>query len=234
MTLLRETDLYPPVRDFLLAQGFTVRGEVAHCDLAAVRGEELILIELKRSLTLTLLAQAARRQRVCPSVYVAVPRPPDLRRWKRQQKDVLHLLRRLELGLLLVSAAHVDIVFHPLPAERRVQGAGRRAVLREVAARSVDGNLGGSTRRKLLTAYREQALLVACALESGPATPKALRARGTGPKTLAILYRNVYGWFTRVDRGLYALTPAGQAALAEFPAPVASCRTRLAECEGNG
>jgi hypothetical protein len=33
----RESDLYAPVRDFLAAQGYTVRAEVKHCDVVAVR-----------------------------------------------------------------------------------------------------------------------------------------------------------------------------------------------------
>jgi len=32
-----------------------------------------------------------------------------------------------------------------------------------------------------------------------------------------MLQRNVYGWFFRVERGTYALTPVGTAALARWP-----------------
>jgi hypothetical protein len=47
--------------------------------------------------------------------------------------------------------------------------------------------------------------------------PRQLRAFGTGAKTLSILSRNVYGWFSRVNRGLYAVTPKGREALAKYP-----------------
>jgi hypothetical protein len=29
------------------------------------------------------------------------------------------------------------------------------------------------------------------------------------PKSRAILYRDVYGWFDRIERGIYALSPRG-------------------------
>ncbi|OPZ81770.1 MAG: hypothetical protein BWY76_02923 [bacterium ADurb.Bin429] len=226
MRISRESDLYPPLQAYLTAQGYTVRGEVVHCDVAASKGDELIVIELKRNLSLELLAQAAQRQKRCASVYVAIPRPPDVAKWKRQRRDVLHLLRRLELGLILVALEHsrkpVEVVFHPLPAERRLRKHARRAVLEEIAARSLDLNAGGSTRRKLVTAYREQAIRIAVILaQTGPMTPRQLREHGTGTKTLSILSRNVYGWFTRIARGLYALTETGHAAQAEYPELVA-------------
>ncbi|MCP4244022.1 MAG: hypothetical protein GY772_26015 [bacterium] len=65
---LKETDLYPPLHDYLVAQGYTVRSEVNDCDVTATKDEDLIVIEIKRSLNLTLLAQAARRQRITDSV----------------------------------------------------------------------------------------------------------------------------------------------------------------------
>ena len=74
-TELRETDLYAPVRDFLAAQGFTVRAEVHRCDVAATRGGDLVIVELKVALSLELLAQAVKRQRLTDTVYLAVPRP---------------------------------------------------------------------------------------------------------------------------------------------------------------
>lgn len=226
---IAETDLYPPLRDYLVAQGYTVRSEVRHCDVVAVKGEELIVIELKRGITLTLLEQAVERQRISPSVYVAVPRPENVQRWQRRTADTQRVLRRLELGLILIGttpgAPPVDIRFHPATAQRRTQPRVARAVLQEVARRSADCNQGGSTRRKLVTAYRENAIHVACRLaEHGPLSPRALRALGTGPKTLAILSRNVYGWFARVQRGVYGLTASGQADLVHYPTLVAHYR----------
>ncbi len=220
---IREVDLYPPVRDYLEQHGYLVRGEVLGCDITALKGEDLVVIELKRQITLELLIQATRRQRVTDSVYVAAPRPEKMppRKWR----GILHLLRRLELGLILVSfgggKARVEVAFHPVPFSRRKQAPQRRAILREMGGRSADLNAGGSTRRKLVTAYRENALRIAWRLDLlGPQCPKALRLLGTGEKTQAILADNVYGWFERVERGVYALTEQGKAALGEYAALV--------------
>ena len=213
-----ETDLYQPVHDYLVARGYTVRSEVRDCDIAAVKGDALIVIELKRSLTLAFLAQAIKRQQLTDAVYLAIPRPTNRRKWTAQTKDVRRLLRRLELGLLLVSSRSVEVAFHPLPAERQRRKGKRRVVLEEIGNRSGDYNRGGSTRRKLVTAYRENAIRIAACLSAlGPCTPRQLRALGAGPKTLAILYRNVYGWFERQDRGLYALSARGHRELNNYP-----------------
>ena len=217
---LRESDLYGPVRDWLVAQGYTVRGEVKDCDITAVKGDDLIMIELKRSFGVSLLVQAAQRQRTTDSVYVALPRPKGgiyTRRWRA----ATHLLRRLELGLILVTLAgrapHVEVVFHPLPHERKKATKSKRAILTEIEGRSGDYNEGGTTRRKRITAYRENALQIACLLEqNGPMTPRKLRELGTGPKTLSILSSNVYGWFERVERGVYRITQQGREELKTY------------------
>ena len=70
-----ETDLYKPVYDYLVRQGYTVHSEVKNCDITAIKGEELIVVELKTSFNLKLLAQGAKRQRIADSVYVAIPVP---------------------------------------------------------------------------------------------------------------------------------------------------------------
>ena len=70
---------------------------------------------------------------------------------------------------------------------------------------------GGSTRQPIMTAYRQQALDCAALLREGPKRPRDLRP--VAPDAAAILLRNVYGWFERVDRGLYQLAEPGHAAL---------------------
>jgi hypothetical protein len=229
---IAETDLYQPVHDYLAAQGYTVRSEVKNCDIAAVRGDDLIIIELKRNLSISLLAQAVQRHRITDSVYVAILRPPNRSRWATQSRGLQAVLRRLELGLILVSVRPgkppVEVVFHPLPAERRRRTRARRAVLSEVEQRSGDFNRGGSHRRKLVTAYRENAIFIACCLaEAGAQSPRRLRALGTGPKTTRILYDNFFSWFERVGRGIYALSPTGRAEISHYPAVVAHYRRLL-------
>ena len=66
-----------------------------------------------------------------------------------------------------------------------------------------------------MTAYRQQALACAASLSGGPRRTSEIKS--AIPDAPKILLRNVYGWFFRVERGRYALTPAGTAALARWP-----------------
>jgi hypothetical protein len=218
-----EAELASPLYAYLARMGYTVRSEVKDCDIAAVKGDDLLIIELKKTLNLTLVVQAVRRQRMTDSVYVAIPRPANKWTWWKESRGVQHLLHRLELGLILVSVdpakPPVEVVFHPLPFARRKVAAKRRAVLEEIARRSADYNTAGTTRTKLATAYRENAIHVACCLRvNGPSSPAVLRSMGTGPKTYSILRLNPYGWFERVGTGVYALTGHGEKDLNAWPA----------------
>ena len=195
--MAKETDLAVPVRDFLVARGYTVRSEVLDCDLVAVRGDELIAVELKTGLTATLLIQAVQRQQACDSVYVAIPRPSTGERgldWR----GALLLLKRLSLGLITValdsSARTVEVVVDPQDWRHQRQPRQRARILREVAGRALDLNLAGGVRRKLVTAYREAAIRAAIALRDGPRTAKALVTGGCPANTRAILAADHYGW----------------------------------------
>jgi hypothetical protein len=230
---LKETDLYGPLREFLEGQGYVVRGEVRGCDIVAAKDDEIVVVEMKLTLNVDLLIQAVRRKRVSPSVYVALPGP--LGRSNRERwRGVLMLMRRLEVGVLLVHLAEpgtpVEVCLDPLPTQPRRNLREKRAVLREVAGRSADLNTGGSMRRPLVTAYREAALYVAYCLQCrGPLAPRDLRALGAGARVLGMLRRNHYGWFARQARATYALTPAGETGLATHPEFAERFAARLAQ-----
>ena len=49
---MKETDLYKPVKELFEKMGYTVNGEVKDMDVTAVRGDELVVVELKTALTL--------------------------------------------------------------------------------------------------------------------------------------------------------------------------------------
>jgi len=220
--LTRETDLYAPIHDYLVAHGYTVRAEVNHCDVTARKDEDLIVIELKRQFNVDLLIQATARRRITDSVYVAFPAPNNFGPKSRWQ-GIKRILRQLELGLILVfftgSKPRVEVVFHPLPYQHQKRKQARRAVIREMALRSGNYNQGGATRTKLVTAYRENAIQIACCLDKlGALSTRQLRDLGTGPKTTSILYSNVYGWFERIGHGIYAISSKGHQELESYPA----------------
>jgi hypothetical protein len=219
-----EVDLFKPVSDFLLEQGYTVRSEVKDCDIVAVKEEELVIVELKRNLSVDLLAQAVKRQKSADIVYMAVPKPKRLK-GNAKWKDIMHLVRRLELGLILVSFKEkkgiVEIAVHPAAFDREASRRGnkkkREGIIKEAKGRYMDANVGGSTRTKLVTAYKENAIFVACCLEKyGPMSPKQIKELGTDKRqTDSALRENYYGWFDKVKKGLYTINEAGTTALQE-------------------
>ena len=65
-----------------------------------------------------------------------------------------------------------------------------------------------------MTAYRQDALRCAAFLQDKGPTKAAQVARATGvERAAAIMRTDHYGWFERVARGIYCLTPNGRAGL---------------------
>jgi hypothetical protein len=217
---LSETSLYAPVKAFLQRHGFDVKGEVCGCDIVGLRDGEppvVIVTELKLSFSLELLLQASDRMRAADQVYVAVP---NTRRGRDQDKRVHRLCRLLGIGLLTVSTSGtVAVLVEPLPYRPRANLPQRRRFLTEHRRRKGDTAVGGSTRTPIMTAYRQRALACAAAMAAGRMRPRDLKdvAEDAG----AILRRNVYGWFERVERGWYGLTPIGMGAVQAHAADMA-------------
>ena len=70
-----------------------------------------------------------------------------------------------------------------------------------------------------MTAYRQEALRCALLMESdGRASLKTLRTTGLVPNASKILYRDVYGWFQREERGVYRLSDRAREDIARFAA----------------
>lgn len=220
MTRALETSLYQPVKSFLEAQGFEVKGEIGGCDLLAVRADEtprVVIAELKTALNLELILQGVDRMRVADEVWLAAGLT---RSGRDQDRRVRRLCRLIGFGLLTVHPAtgRVEVVIEPAPYTPRPDAPRRRRLLREHAARHGDTAIGGSTRQKLMTAYRQRALACAAVLRSGPKRPRDLKPYAED--AASILARDVYGWFVRVERGVYRLTEAGEAALLRWPTRV--------------
>ncbi|WP_204499565.1 DUF2161 domain-containing phosphodiesterase [Aquibacillus albus] len=222
----KEADLYQPIQKYFVRKGYEVYGEVKDCDIAVVKDDILILVELKLNLSVDLLIQATKRQKLSDHVYIAVPKPKNYKPRSRKWRDICHLVNRLELGLILVSFSgnrkRVEIAIEPTPFHRPISMGKskylRQAILKEIHGRSADYNIGGSSRKKIMTAYRENCIQIACYLDqAGELSPKELKQMGTGNKTQSILSKNYYGWFVRVKRGVYALSEKGKLAMKEYP-----------------
>lgn len=207
-----ETELYAPVKAFLEAQGYVVKGEVRGCDVVGVRDAgEPVVVELKRGFSLELVLQGVDRLALSPLVYLAVGA------WPRRLSEVRRLCRRLGLGLMIVRRGQVEVATDPVPYVPRRDRKATARLLGEHARRRGDPNSGGSTRVPVMTAYRQEALRCATLLEAnGPMSLAALRAAGDVPAAAKILQRDVYGWFERRARGIYALSAGGRAGLERF------------------
>lgn len=215
---MKETDLYPHVKALLESQGYAVKAEIGAADVVALRAgdDDPVIVELKTGFALTLFHQAVARQSITDCVYIAVPRLTG-KRFLRALKENKALCRRLGLGLITVrlSDGHTEIHLDPAPFVPRRVKTRKTRLLREFARREGDPNLGGAARTgPLVTAYRQDAVKIAVHLQShGPSKGADVRA-ATGVATATqIMAADHYGWFERVSRGVYQLTPQGQKAL---------------------
>jgi hypothetical protein len=215
-----ETTLYAPAKRYLEALGFTVKGEVCGCDLVALRGDEppiVVVGELKLAFSLELVLQGVNRTAACDEVWLAVHLAG--RGGRVRDPRVHKLCRLLGFGLLGVSSSGlVEVLVEPKPWRPRQDTRRRARLIHEHRSRIGDPALGGSTKLPIMTAYRQQALACAASLAGGPRRTRDIRS--AIPNASSILLRNVYGWFTRIERGVYALTPEGTSALARWPQPV--------------
>ena len=229
----RETDLYPPVKALLEAQGYTVKGEIGAADIVAVRdNEDPVVIELKTGFSLSLFHQGIERQAITDAVYIAVPRGTG-RAFQKAVAANTSLCRRLGLGLMTVRLKDglVEIHTDPGPYKPRKSAKKKARLLKEFAKRTGDPNSGGATRQGLMTAYRQDALRCArVLLELGP-TKAALVAKASGvDRARTLMADNHYGWFERVATGIYGLCPKGSEALALLGDPDSGTR----EATGTG
>jgi hypothetical protein len=211
---IKESDLYMPVQAYFESLGYEVNGEIHSCDLVAKYEEEILVVELKKTLNLEVILQAAERQKIAETVYVAVLKPKNFKK-SQKYKRICHLLRRLEIGLMLVTLTtdkcHVEVVQVAESFDRhrsRQANKRKRVQLEKEFSKRKTKTTGGVTKTKIMTAYREDAVAIAKEMERLEVVkPKELIFLGlTTQRVQTILYHNHYGWFERVERGIYRIT----------------------------
>ena len=211
----RETDLYPPVKSYLEAQGYEVKAEIGAVDVVGMRdGGEPVLIELKLAFSLALLQQGVARLAISDAVYLAVLKPKG-----KAIKANLALCRRLGLGLMTVRLrdGFVEVLADPVPYRPRKSVKRQSRLLREFARREGDPNAGGATRVGLVTSYRQDALNCAAYLVEHGESKGAEVAKGAGvPRATVIMRADYYGWFEKISRGVYGITDKGRAGLVTY------------------
>jgi hypothetical protein len=216
-----ETSLYNPVKRFLEGLGFQVKGEIGGCDLIALSADAppiLVICELKLQFNLELVLQGVDRAAACDEVWLAA-RMSATGKGRERDTRFRNLCRRLGFGLIGVNARDdIEVLLSPTALAPRRDPKRRSRLVDEHRLRRGDPVAGGGSRTPIMTAYRQAALACAAAMADGPKRPRDLKP--FSPKAPKMLLDNVYGWFARTDRGVYALTEQGRAALARWPQSV--------------
>ncbi len=215
MSKTREADLYAPVKAYLTRQGYDVKGEVGAADVVGRRGGDLVVVELKLGFSLALFHQGIERLAVTEDVYVAVPAGGKGKALRNNVK----LARRLGLGVLTVRArdGFVEALADPGPYAAQKLKKKKKALLRAFERLEGDPNAGGATRHGIVTGYRQDALKCARFLAvHGASKGSKVAEWAEVPAATRIMADDHYGWFARVERGVYGLTPAGRKGLADW------------------
>lgn len=211
---MKETDLFLPVKSLFESLGYKISAEIKNLDIIALKENEVIIVELKVNFNLKLILQAIERQNITNKVYIAIPRPKNYNPNLKSFKEKENLLRRLKLGLIFVSLnikkPYAQIVFEPaLDESHYINKERKHSVMKELSSRNSNDNIGG-TKGKLITAYRENALLIVHELiKNTSMSVKELRIATGCEKVQTILYNNYYDWFKKVKRGVYELSEKG-------------------------
>ena len=227
-----ERDLFLPIKTYFENFGYVCDGEVKGIDLYMENGEKNVAVELKQTLDFKSVQQAALRQKITDIVYIGIFKPKDL--YSSAFKDKLYLLKRLGIGLIVVTkrGQTVEIVSEPIVTElssfqKRNVGK-RKALSEEFHKRKTKNNIGGVNGTKLITGYREDALLVLDALIAlaGEGSSRKVREVSGVANATRIMYQNYYGWFSNVSTGYYKVTETGRNALEEFSGVIAALKGR--------
>lgn len=216
--MMKETDLFKPVRNLFLSLGYDVHGEVGAADVFGLLGDESLVVELKLAISLKLIYQAVERQKVADFVYIAVPKRIYTSHHKLNP-NFLDLLKRLGVGLVTVSQDQATI---ELSAEKVDLKTTRRTsrikgqMVSEHKKRETHLALGGTNQARV-TAYKEKVIEIAKALYSlGEASSSLVKEYTRIEKTADILAKNYSGWFEKTENKTYRLSEKGRRSLDEF------------------
>ncbi|MGE4572744.1 MAG: DUF2161 family putative PD-(D/E)XK-type phosphodiesterase [Candidatus Izemoplasmatales bacterium] len=215
---MMEKDMFPLLKDFLMNDGYDVKAEVLKADIVAKKDDIILIVEMKSIFSTTLIYQGLKRQHISDYVYLAIEKPSSKVLNSSTFKEKKTIVRRLELGLILVDIKKemIEVILDPKTYHFKNNKKKRKELYKEFSLRKTSMNTGGVKGVKIMTAYKELALMILDAMKDGPKTSQYLKNYTTRDKTLSILQKNYYGWFERVSRGVYQLSDAGRLAIDEY------------------
>lgn len=200
---MKEIELYLPIKTFLEKDGYIVKGEIHEIDIFGMKDGKTIAVELKTGVSLKLIYQGVERQKIADIVYLAIPLSAK-KAHSDNYRHFLALLRRLQLGLMVVNNNEVKIELEPVQNEKATRTSKKKkAVIKEMTLRENDLNEGG-TKGKKMTYYKEKALKIASFLIDYPlSSPKQIKEATQVSDVSSILLKNYYQWFSHPEKGVY-------------------------------
>ena len=102
---MKESDLYVPVRDWMVARGYEIHVEMFDADIIAMKDGKITVVGLKPCLTTTVIKQCVARAGWADFVYAAIASEPR----------GIGGMRGFGFGLLMVSGSSVRQRLLPRP-----------------------------------------------------------------------------------------------------------------------
>lgn len=163
--MIKENEMYKPLKGTLEKEGFTVAAEVQLCDVVAYKEGEVRAIELKNTLNLKVIEQAYRHIGAANMVYVGVPMP----KYNELSKNsfAIKVLQKFNIGLYYIGydsflGMKVIEALTPIPQE---------IYKRPLSEKVTEANLlavGGSKSGDTITPYKLTIQRVKTFLEENP------------------------------------------------------------------
>lgn len=105
--ITKERDMYPLVRDWLTASGYQIHVELFDADVVGVKGDHVVVVEMKRCCSYSLLIQMLKRATWADEVWGCVAsRPKAMREYAARGFGMLEIRR---------GKIHVRKVARPQP-----------------------------------------------------------------------------------------------------------------------
>ncbi|MFV0520136.1 MAG: DUF2161 family putative PD-(D/E)XK-type phosphodiesterase [Lachnospirales bacterium] len=212
-----EKDLFPIIKDYFEKKGYKVNAEVRNCDVVVQKENYFAIIELKLALNITLIHQALNRLTITENVYIAIKKPK--KNYFKERQKMLRLVKRLNIGLIVINPDikenKLEILFNPKDIDTTPPKTKKgELVKKEISGRKLDLNKGGVNKTKLLTAYKDLSIRIACICEIYTiVNVKFLKENFDIDNAYSILYNNFHGYFIRYGNGDYGISDKGLTAL---------------------
>lgn len=203
--------MYPILKKHFENDGYKVSAEVRDCDVVLTdKNGDITVIELKVSLNITVVYQAMDRQKITNNVYIAVLKPKNS--YNKSVSKMKKLLSAVNVGLILVDVPKKSMNVISNPETSKIKdNKNTKKIKQEIEGRTLELNVGGTTRTKRLTAYRDKCIKISCILQKySVVNAKFLKDNFNIDKGYNIMRSNHHGYFINFGKGDFGLSLKGE------------------------